>query len=362
MTPARSVVLGSGRFSYSWAYRVLLGCLLVTGVLFPLVAQPASAATQTQNGLIVPLYFYPGSGWNALIQAKLDHPTVPVVAIVNPDNGPGSTRNPTYATWIGKLQAAGIVVIGYDYTSYAARSLSAVKADVSAYKTLYGINGVFLDQMSNRPGHESYYSTITAYADSLGLSFVVGNPGDPVPASYIGTVDVVVVYESPGLPTIAHLASDTLGLSKTNFAMISYDVPSLSPSYIDSAAGYVKYIYMTSGQWPSPYSSLPSYLDILVADVGAASSGQTANINVKSITLSGSGLTGMRTLVKSSTGTLLASGFTPMVFQGQVGTAYTVCVENYQSYIFAHWDDLSTNACRTVTLTQTLWLVASYST
>ena len=56
-------------------------------------------------------------------------------------------------------------------------ALSSVVADINAYKAWYGVSGVFLDEMSNVVGHESYYSALTSYSHSLDLATVVGNPG-----------------------------------------------------------------------------------------------------------------------------------------------------------------------------------------
>jgi hypothetical protein len=312
--------------------------------------------------LLIPLYAQPGSTWSAVIQAKESHPSVPIIAVVNPDNGPGTSANPTYATSINDLKAAGIIVIGYVYTNYASRSLRSVETDVSNYRSLYGVNGVFLDQMSNVPGHQSYYSTISSYAYSLGMSLTVGNPGDPVPASYIGTVNIVVVYESPGTPSISAVAADSMGMAKGDFAIMSYGVSSLSPAYVQAALGYVNYIYIASGAFPSPYSALPSYFSNLVADVADnLPNAASVAIHVQALTLSGAPLSGMWTVVKTSDGSVVASGFTPFAYNGVPGNTYTVCMGNYDNYVFNHWDDRSTDSCRTFTLSQTMWLVPSYS-
>jgi hypothetical protein len=329
-------------------------------------AHAASASTQSQSwqsGLLIPLYAPPGSAWNTLIQAKESYPSVPIIAIVNPDNGPGTSVNPTYATWIDDLKAAGIVVVGYVYTDYASRSLTSVETDVSNYESLYGVNGVFLDQMSNKPGYQSYYSTISSYAYSLGMSLTVGNPGDPVPPSYVGTVNIIVVYESPGTPSISTVAADSMGMNKSNFAIMSYDVPSPSPAYVEAALGYVNYIYLASGVFPSPYATLPNYFSYLVAEVAdAVPSMDLAAIHVQALALSGAPLTGMWTVVKASDGAVVASGFTPFVYDGVMGNNYTLCMGSYSSYIFSHWENWSTDSCRTLTLSQTEWLVPSYNT
>jgi Spherulation-specific family 4 len=242
---------------------LLLGSLLLV-VLGPVASSTHAAQSANPGGLIVPLYFYPNSSWQTLISIKLAHPAMPVIAVVNPGNGPGSSYDPNYGKWIHKLRAAGIVVVGYVQTQYAARSLGSDENDISTYKQWYAVNGIFLDQMSNVQGEESYYSNLTNYAKSYGLSTVVGNPGTDVPASYLGTVSILLIYENAGLPTASRLAYCTMGYTRDDFAMVSYGDVLPSQSTVDSITHYVRYVYITSGVMPSPYSSFPSYLSSLV--------------------------------------------------------------------------------------------------
>ena len=77
---------------------LLLVSVFLIGFLLPAGSHTASASTQSQSGLLIPLYIPPGTVWNALIQAKESNPSVPIIAVVNPDNGPGTSVNPGYAT------------------------------------------------------------------------------------------------------------------------------------------------------------------------------------------------------------------------------------------------------------------------
>jgi hypothetical protein len=47
--------------------------------------------------------------------------------------------------------------VGYVYTDWGARSLSAVEADVNAYYSWYGVNGIFFDQASTNCAYSSDY-------------------------------------------------------------------------------------------------------------------------------------------------------------------------------------------------------------
>lgn len=227
------------------------------------VGPPNIAAPTT--GVIIPLYSYPGPDWDIVVQAKLDHPSVPIVAIINPSNGPGDNQDQNYVLGVDKLRSAGITVLGYVHTSYAARSASSVIADVNSYKAWYAVNGIFFDEMSNVAGDESYYASLSNHAKSIDLTFTVGNPGASVPASFIGTVDCIVVYESQGLPGSSSLAAWTMGMTKGNFAIVAYGVDQLNIPSTRGLSGNAAYIYVTDRSLPNPYGTLPGYFAGLVA-------------------------------------------------------------------------------------------------
>ncbi|MDA4134408.1 MAG: spherulation-specific family 4 protein [Thaumarchaeota archaeon] len=345
------MVSPSRRFFYWAAVFILL-----LSFSFPAVSRPVSASA-TETGVIVPLYSYPGASWTAVIQAKDAHPSVPIVAVVNPDSGPGTTKDPNYAAWISDLRAAGITVIGYVYTEYSARSTSSIETDISTYKSWYGVSGIFFDQMSNSLGSESYYATLSSYAHSLGLTLTVGNAGTSVPAALIGSMNCVIIYENLGAPSVSTLFTSTMGLSKTNFAAVAYGVASPGSSYVSAISGYLNYLYLTDGAMPNPYSSTPSYFAALVADLDVPT--PNVPVTIQSVTASGASLTGMWTVVQQG-GRTVASGFTPFTFSATQGEEYTVSVANYGTYIFNRWSTGATTPAISFTASQATTLTAYY--
>jgi len=239
--------------------------ILVVAFLLAAI-HPVSSATPTPTGLIVPLYSYPtDSTWTTLIQAKQSNPGVPVVAVINPDSGPGRSSDPNYVSGIASLQKAGIVVVGYVATGYASVKLKTVDASATDYKKWYHVNGIFFDQMSNSKSEAGYYSRASQFAKSIGLGLTVGNPGTSVPSNYVGTVSFLIIYEGAGYASVSTIASSTLGDPRSNFAAISYDVGAPTQPYLQSVAQYLSYVYFTDGQPPNQYSGLPSYLGSLMA-------------------------------------------------------------------------------------------------
>jgi hypothetical protein len=229
---------------------------------------PGTTPVAASTGTIVPLYTDPSdSSWTAIVAAKQAHPTVPVIAVVNPNNGPGGSRTTDYASGIAKLQQAGIKVIGYVATGYTSRGVATVEADINQWKAFYPtLQGIFFDEQSNTPGDETFYKTVSGYAKAQGLTFTVGNPGTDTGPSFIGAVDVGLIYESFGLPGSSRMAGWHSGFAKSNFGIIPYGA-ALDHAYVKAAKAMVGYIYVTNDDLPNPWDSLPSYFADLLADL-----------------------------------------------------------------------------------------------
>lgn len=79
-----------------------------------------------------------------------------------------------------------------------------------------------------------------------------------------------------------------------------------------------------------------------------------AHLTINTVDLAGMPFTGgIWTTIRSSddNNTILKTGFTPLEFEGTVGTAYKVTVSNFDGKTFHHWqDNNSTEPTRTVTL------------
>lgn len=214
-------------------------------------------------GTIVPLYTDPiDDSWTAIVSAKQAHPAVQVVAIVNPNSGPGARGEASYTTGIARLVTAGIVPIGYVSTAYTARGEPAVKADIDRWHAFYPtLAGIFFDEQSNEAGDDGFYRDVSTYAKGQGLSFTVGNPGTSVPASYLGALDVMLIYESKGLPKLTSLSADRV--ERAHYGIIPYGAE-LDATFIASAKADVAYVYATSDDLPNPWDTLTPYFSQLL--------------------------------------------------------------------------------------------------
>jgi len=218
-----------------------------------------SFAASTNSGIVIPLYTYPTDGsWAATLQAKNAHPNVPIIAVINPSDGPGGSSDSNYVQGVKNLQAAGIIVIGYVATGYASQLISSLESQISSYQNWYSVNGIFFDEMSSVQGNEGYYSTLNTYVKSLGMTMTMGNPGTSVPSSYIGTLDSLCIFEQGGLPTLSYLLSYS-GHPKSNFAFIGLSVSTLNTAFEAASSQYAGWLYITDAGGGNPYNVLPSY-------------------------------------------------------------------------------------------------------
>ena len=83
---------------------------------------------------------------------------------------------------------------------------------------------------------------------------------------------------------------------------------------------------------------------------GTGSSG----VQMNSIDQNGNAISGYYVVLYDSSGTAIATGFTPMMFQTQTGTTYNLGAGNYGSCIFSKWSDGVTLNPRTFTASNTV--------
>ena len=213
---------------------------------------------------MVALYFDPKfTLWDFLIDLKNQNPNVPIIAVINPDNGPGDFKNTTYAIDVLKLQAAGINVIGYTFTNYGQRDVASIFQDISKYTLWYNVDGIFFDEVANF-GQEEDLETFDDYANAQGASYTIGNPGIDIPPSYIGILDNYIIYENKGLPDLNLIEERYSGLDKQHFSVTAYGVMDFDSNYILALSEFVQYMYITDDDLPNPYDTFSSHLERLV--------------------------------------------------------------------------------------------------
>jgi hypothetical protein len=230
----------------------------------PPVTQPPPA---TAAGTIVPLYTSPShASWTAVVAGKMAHPTVDIIAVVNPSNGPGGAPLQGYVDGIARLAVSGVRVAGYVFTDYTKRTVADAKADIALWKTFYSqVKGIFFDEQSNSASHVEYYRELAQYAKSMGFGYTIGNPGADTAKEYVGVLDTMLIYESGGLPAISRLGGWHADHAPANFGVIPY-AAAFDATFVREARKLVRYVYLQNDDLPNPWDTLPPYFnDLLTA-------------------------------------------------------------------------------------------------
>lgn len=245
----------------------------------------------SQAGVLVPAYFYPGTGgsggsgdgWGAMTAAAAQ---IPVTAIVNPDSGPlPGPADPNYVTALTNLENAGGKVVAYIATDYGNTSLATVEGEAATYISQYGklIEGFFIDEMTNdnNSADLTYYHSLYTYLKGLSANYeVIGNPGAPTQPGYLAPAtqgaDVLMTFEKndqsqPYANSPPY--SWVFGYPASDFANTIYNQGTAAgmSADVNTAASYnAGYVYVTDQSLPNPYGQLPTYWNQEVAAIHSA--------------------------------------------------------------------------------------------
>jgi hypothetical protein len=224
----------------------------------------ALSACAAPLGIVVPAYFHSESLWTNMNWAA---GRVPLVAIMNPNSGPGTTRNLQYVAAVNSLRSAGGKVIGYVSTDYAKRPAAAVREDIDRYCAFYTLDGIFLDEFTNdsKSSHLAHYGGLYQYIRSKGTNMIVmGNPGTHTQEAYLAKpcADVLVTFES-GRGYSNYVADAwVMNHPARQFCHLPYAVGSTAgmTNFVNLAvARNAGWIYVTSDSGSNPWDTLPVY-------------------------------------------------------------------------------------------------------
>jgi hypothetical protein len=161
------------------------------------------AAPTTKLQILLPLYIYPNWYdrdkyiWRQVTAAAQK---VPIVAIINPNNGPNNAPpNPDYQQGIKDLHQAGVKILGYVPTNYGKREIESVTADIEIYNKYFNVDGIFVDETANQRDKLKYYQQIYQYTKARSARYqVIINPGTDIIESYLRqpVADVTVNFEN----------------------------------------------------------------------------------------------------------------------------------------------------------------------
>jgi hypothetical protein len=229
---------------------------------------------KNSSAILIPLYSYPNWQdddyvWQKLLDIKNKYKDKRVVAIINPSNGHFDTANSDYIHGIKDLVKAHIEVVGYVYTKYGNRDKDDIFEDIDNWNKLYklyGIRGIFFDEVSIDVDKFNFYTNILNYAKSKGFYFNILNPGTTTNQIYVdsGISDIVVSYEKDyknfedSKPKLYNKPSDL-----TSLAFLVYN---MDGNKTDELHNFVKdkkfdYFYFTEDNDSNRWDSVSKYLE-----------------------------------------------------------------------------------------------------
>jgi len=217
---------------------------------------PKAATTAPSTGtgcsaplkLMVPLYTYPGASWDSVAAGGK---TVPTLAIINPNSGPGTGPDSTYNTYMAKLNAAGVDMVGYVHTSYGTRSIATVKAEIDIWASQFPlVKGIFLDEAGNTASVLPYYQELYSYIMSMpGWKYDVINPGAVPTSGYTSAATQIVTFEDTSSKFAASAnPSSASCTTKDKYSVITYGASSSGMQTAVATArskGYYGWVYVT---------------------------------------------------------------------------------------------------------------------
>lgn len=223
------------------------------------VAGGAEAAPQS---IAIPAYFYPVYP-DPLWQQMADASPVVSFAVMNPANGAGAAPDSNYVSQVAALRAAGVKVLGYVYSSYAARDAALLRDDIDHYYAWYGVDGIFIDEAENHCVNQPYYADLDTYTKAKGgLGLTVINPGTVTPECFATAADILLNFEGSYTQYLAWAPLGwEAGYDPSHFWHLVYatseaDMPS---AVLMSQARGAGFVYVTPDVLaPNPWDSLPA--------------------------------------------------------------------------------------------------------
>lgn len=208
--------------------------------------------------------------------------------IVNPSSGPGESESVDWQTQAEIARGAGATVLGYVSTDYAnagiardgSRTHEAIIADIAKYRAWYGVDGIFLDEVSNGWGDaqqndHTWYAELTAAIREANPGIVlVGNAGTSTRPEYLPLFEVLVTFEKSAAEYLAATdaqltPNEYRGQPASKFWHMVHDVtsPAQATAVLERASkANVGHLYVTDdtnaheppAMWGNPYDRPPA--------------------------------------------------------------------------------------------------------
>ncbi|MFF8956730.1 spherulation-specific family 4 protein [Streptomyces sp. NPDC014894] len=252
--------------------------LTTAGAPFP--AAGARAAGQDGGwgrlGIGIPGYAHPllaPAEWTGLTR-----PGAPLHWVVlNVAGGPGDRPDPHCLTAAGRLNNAGVRVLGHIDLAHGARPFGEVVADAHRYTEWYRVGGFLLDRCPVERDRLAAVRRTTATLEALldGGHLVLGHGAHPHPG-YAEAADQLVTFSGPWADyRWSQVAEWTADYPPERFAHFVHGVPR---THLEEATRIARWqgagtIFFTDEVrrqrvQVGPYETVPGYWDEIVSQIG----------------------------------------------------------------------------------------------
>jgi Spherulation-specific family 4 len=238
--------------------------------------KPIPAGASRRLCLLVPAYIYPGGDgrkeWQRLIDAASK---VEIVAIANPNSGPGSERNIDYAAIFTEASSHGVTLVGYVSTDYGNRPQAEIKNDVDTWIRFYPqVRGFFFDQQPSESRDAAQFAELRDFVKRrIPNCLVINNPGVPCDEAYLarGVSNVTCVFVNYNGFEQFELPTTLKAYDPSRFAAMPYNIPDIETMRAvvkDAIIKRIGYLYISDAKPPNQWGKLPVYWE---AEVDAVS-------------------------------------------------------------------------------------------
>ncbi len=239
-------------------------------------SKPGAAGASRRLRLLVPAYIYPGGDgrkeWQRLIDAASK---VEIVAIANPNSGPGGERNLDYAAIFTEASDHGITLIGYVSTDYGKRPQAEIKNDVDTWARFYPqVRGFFFDQQPSENHDAGHFAELRDFVKRrIPDPLVITNPGVPCDEAYLSRAvsNVTCVFVNYQGFEQFELPATLKAYDSSRFAAMPYNIPDIQTMRTvvkDAIIKRIGYLYISDAKPPNQWGKLPVYWE---AEVDAVS-------------------------------------------------------------------------------------------
>ncbi len=144
--------------------------------------------------LLIPAYFFDPLLWAQILPTHAPAHCI----IANIATGPGVVQDPTWLIRLNQTKTNGHQLVGYVDTNFAAKTVSAVQAEIAQWGLFYNIENVFLDQVSGTTLDLPYYTSLVSAIRAINpTARIILNVGTRPVVGYFqfDTLTEVVVFE-----------------------------------------------------------------------------------------------------------------------------------------------------------------------